>query len=320
VLKIGIWKASQDTPGQRLWRRGSIAASILGDDACAAPGRFERIMRTISLSNRVARTTFPGRFAGLDAAVQACLKTEFRPDQPLAVEDWAVSSGITAAEWFACLSVDFPRVRFVASDAAIYIWELRRPKDVYILQSEGTPIQYLRPPFVVSLVQKHSWVYPVNRRLQLRALHEWERIAPQIKIPEGEDFDASTAKVPAAFELRRLPLIHPAVLALRNETFRVQQHSVFSPLPEPADLIRTMNILNRAYFSDAQIREAIAAVDRSLKPGGIWIVGRTLTEQPPQHDATVYQKQAGGWKALLRIGRGSEIEPLVEVATQGRES
>ena len=320
MLKIGIWRADQDTPVQRWWRRGSIAASILADDACAAPGRFERIMQQISLSNRVARTTFPGRFAAFNESVQTCLENVFRPDEQLIAEDWAVSSGTTAAEWFQRLQTGFPRVRFTASDAALYLVEARRRNDAYILQPDGTPIQYVRPPFVVSLVQKHSWLYPVNRVVQARALREWERIAPQLEIPEWPDFSGPAVVIQGAFELRRLPLLHPEVLALRSEAFQIRRHSVFSALSAPVDLIRTMNILNRAYFSEAQLRDAIEAVDRSLKPGGVWIVGRTVSEQPPQHEATVYRKHASGWEPLLRIGRGSEIEPLVPRAIHNSES
>jgi hypothetical protein len=320
MLKIGIWRPDQDTPAQRWWRRGSIAASILADDACAAPGRFERIMQQISLSNRVARTTFPGRFAALNESVQTCLESVFRPDQELVVEDWAVSSGTTAAEWFTRLKAGFPRVRFTASDAALYLVEARRGDDTYILQPDGTPIQYVRPPFVVSLVRKHNWLYPVNRLVQERALREWERIASQLEIPEWQDFSGPAVVKQPAFELRRLPLLHPAVLALRSEAFQIRRHSVFSALSAPVDVIRTMNILNRAYFSEAQLRDAVEAVERSLKPGGVWIVGRTVIEQPPQHEATVYRKLASGWEPLLRIGPGSEVEPLVQTTIHSSES
>jgi len=320
MLRIGIWRADQDTPAQRRWRRGSIAASILAEDACAAPGRFERIMQQISLSNRVARTTFAGRFVAFNESVQICLETVFRADQELTVEDWAVSSGTTASKWYQRLMAGFPRVRFTASDAELYLVEARHGDDVFILQPDGTPIQYVRPPFVVSLVHKHRWLYPVNRFVQARALREWMRIASQLEIPEWQDFSGPAVSIQGAFELRRLPLMHPSVLALRSEAFQIRRHSVFTALSSPVDLIRTMNILNRAYFSEAQLREAVEAVDRSLKPGGVWIVGRTVNEQPPEHEATVYRKHASGWEPLLRIGTGSEIEPLVQGAIHSSES
>jgi hypothetical protein len=70
-----------------------------------------------------------------------------------------------------------------------------------------------------------------------------------------------------------------------------------------------MNIFNESYFSDSQIIEGMEAAFRSLKLGGIWIVGRTL-EQDLSNHATVFRKDEGGWKVLLRIGAGWELEEL----------
>ena len=294
-----------------------MAASILTEESCAAPGRFERIMRRISLSNNVARTTFPGRFSALNESVQACLEAVFHPDQELIVEDWAVSSGTTATEWYQRLRTTFPKLHFEASDAALYLVEARRRQDTYILQSDGTPIQYIKPPFVVNLVQKHNWAYPANRFVQERALREWGKFAPGFLVPQWADFTTRETISRPPFELRPLPMIHPAVLSIRSERFRIRQHSVFAALNAPVDVIRTMNILNRAYFSEAQLGDAIRAVGDSLKPGGVWIVGRTVVEQPPQHEVTVYRKRSNGWERILRLGPGSEIEPLVP---QSRDS
>jgi hypothetical protein len=101
------------------------------------------------------------------------------------------------------------------------------------------------------------------------------------------------------------------VKRLRSEQFQIRRHSVFEAIENPVHIIRTMNILNRAYFNDAQLRVAASAVKASLQMGGLWIVGRTIIENPPQHDVTVYRKQPSGWEVLLRVGSGSELEQLV---------
>jgi hypothetical protein len=276
-------------------------------------GRFERIMTDISLSNQVTRTTFSGRFADLDESVQSLLMKVFPFQQELAVHDWAVSGGMTSLEWFQRLRTDFPGVAFEASDSTLYLVEARRRGEVYILEPDGRPIQYTRPPFVVSLVQMNHWIYPINRLVQTHAKRQWERVAPHVKIPDWDGLDGEPAPVKQhQFTLSRLPILHPAVLAARCEAFRIRRHSVFSALSEPVDVIRTMNILNRAYFNDTRLLEGISAVERSLKPGGIWIVGRTIEEHPPHHNATVFRKHARGWGPLLRIGDGAEIEPLIQ--------
>jgi hypothetical protein len=68
-----------------------------------------------------------------------------------------------------------------------------------------------------------------------------------------------------------------------------------------------MNILNKDYFSDSQLREGSKTAFQSLKLGGIWIVGRTLESDFSNH-VTFLQKLENGWGILARIGNGSEME------------
>jgi hypothetical protein len=71
-----------------------------------------------------------------------------------------------------------------------------------------------------------------------------------------------------------------------------------------------MNILNMAYFSRTCLLDGIHAAFESVKPGGLWIVGRTLEENLTNH-VTVFRRTAEKWEVLDRIGNGSEIEELV---------
>ncbi|MCE5310971.1 MAG: hypothetical protein LLG20_25290 [Acidobacteriales bacterium] len=320
MLKLGICEADQDTPLQRLWRRGLISASLLAMKVPASPvevERFERLMPQICLSNGVARTTSRRRFAELDEAIEVCLREVLACEAELRVEDWAVSNGITAAEWFQRLRIDYPKIRFTASDTVLYLIEAHREQfgDTYILEPDGTPIQYVHPPFVISLVRRTHWVYWVNRRLHDRALDYWRselgrefRHPAEWNTPVGAERDVQAPP----FRLRRLPLIHPNALRLQSERFRIVEHSIFTPLSEQVDVVRTMNILNRAYFTEAELRRAASAVEHSLRPCGLWIVGRTVVEHPPQHEVSVLQKCQTGWRALLRIGNGSEMEQVIK--------
>jgi len=276
-------------------------------------------MPHICASNRVNKITARGRFAEFDQEIQKSLKEVFPSGSRIAVEDYAASCGITATEWFAVLRREYPNVTFAASDMVLFLIEVRQKESggIYILEPDGAPVQYIRPPFVVSLVRSQSWFYVVNRRLQHTALHIWKQhLAPRLRLPaewNGCYRDSEWISVPP-FTLRMLPLIHPEVLQLSEPGFRIYQHSIFDPLSEPVDVIRTMNILNRAYFSEQRLRDAAAAVEASLKLGGVWIVGRTLRENPPRHDATVFRRLPRGWNTLARIGAGSEMEALVKGA------
>ena len=318
-MKLGICTAAQDTPPQRRWRRGLIAANLLpATPACSAQEleRFERIMLQLRLSNGTVRTTMRHRLAEVDEKIGALLPSVFARDTALQVEDWAVSSGITAAEWFQLLQPIYPDLTFSASDWILYLVEARRERegDAFVVDPRGEPIQYIRAPFVVSLTQMQHPLYFVNRTIQRRALREWrEGLAARFRVPQEWDAGNGSRQVISQppFTLRRLPLLHPEVLQMRSERFRIKQHSVFSALARPVHVIRTMNILNRAYFSASQLHSAADAVLQSLEPAGLWIVGRTVTDNPPQHEVSVLQKIASGWKPLFRIGQGSEMEAVV---------
>lgn len=317
MLKLGICTAAQDTPIQRWWRRGPIAANLLPTRVPASAeelDRFERILAQLRLSNGTVKTTARNRLAAVDDKVGALLPTVFPPHRPLLVEDWAVSSGITAGEWYRLLRQVYPQATFTASDWMLYLVEARRPQsaDAFIVEPSGIPIQYIRAPYVVSLTEMQHPVYVVNRAVQRRAMREWEKARKDFRIPaEWDNANGSLQTDSGAFLLRRLPLVHPEVMQMRNDNFRIKQHSVFRPLEQPAHVIRTMNILNRSYFTATQLRSAAEAIGESLHIGGLWIVGRTVTESPLEHEVTVLQKSASGWEPLLRMGKGSEMESIL---------
>jgi len=67
----------------------------------------------------------------------------------------------------------------------------------------------------------------------------------------------------------------------------------------------------RSQRPSVMTRPAVAAPLRCcLVPGGIWIVGRTVEEQPPEHRASILERTAGGFRLLERYGGPSEIEDL----------
>lgn len=318
MLKLGISDIAQDTPLGRVWRRGLIASTVLREESAgrADPTRFDRVVRQICLANGVIRTTSSGRFRALDDEVQRVIREHIPPGAALVVEDCAVSSGITAAEWYRRLQVDYPDVRFTASDRTLFLVEVRsagRP-GAFVVQADGVPIQFVLPPFVVSLIQPQHWIYVVNRAVRALGRRLWARwYEGRVSVPEGwDDVGAPTAEQRVgAISLRRIPLVHPDVRAMPGASFRLREHSVFEPLPEPVDVLRTMNILNRSYFNEEELRRGVAAAGRSVRAGGLWIVGRTVDEQAPAHDVSILQRRGSGWRHVARVGAGSEIEHLV---------
>jgi len=307
-----------DTPRRRWWRRGLIAANMLPTNPHASPAeldRFERIMAQLRLSNGTVRTTLRNRLVAVDQKVESILTSIFPLNTNLLVEDWAVSSGVTAAEWFGSLQRIYPNVTFTASDRILYLVEvrLRDERGSFIVEPSGEPIQYIRPPFVVSMTEMQHPVYLINRSVQRRAMRKWKDVSKHFRVPaawEHVNGNCQTLSLDE-FVFRRLPLIHPHVIDIRGEYFRIKQHNIFTVLSQPVHVIRTMNILNRSYFTASRLQSAADAIRQSLSPSGLWIVGRTVKDNPPDHEVTVLRKTRCGWETVLRIGKGSEMESIL---------
>jgi hypothetical protein len=309
MLRFGILTPEQFLAlGDERWRsvpRVSYNLLDVGDQPTADQIRiFEDISFSLRTSNGTFRTTFRHRFQDVDAAVLRWLRESYAPDASLWVQDRAVSHGLTTAEWAAGIRAAFPNAHVEGSDLLFHLIELKLDSgEIYIVEPNGTPLQYIRAPFVVQLHHLDSWRYPVNRWVAARARHRFETLP----LPAGW---TETSGGPD-FRVRRIPYIHPEARALSREnpnlTFRL--HSVFDRTENQCHVLRTMNIFNPSYFTRPQLLEGVSAVFDSLKTGGIWIAGRTLEKDFSNH-VTIFRKSDRGWKVLDHIGEGWELENL----------
>jgi hypothetical protein len=284
--------------------------------------RFDNIMRHVQLSEGVYRTTECGRFETLDAFLLPILQAQFHPGSsgstaPLLAEDWAASACITSVEWYEKLEKSFPPVRMTASDMHLYLVEILLSDGAsYIVESEGPPLQYIKPPFVIPLNRPEPSVFPVNCWLQAKARRQFETLKTQgilesvRKRGDREEWEQDS------MVFRRIPLVHPKALALERASpaFKIEQHSVFEVRPELCHVIRTMNILNLSYFDKEQLMAGVRTVWQSLEENGVWMVGRTIKERsgqvPALHHASVFRKTPAGFQLLDRHHAASEIEDL----------
>ena len=138
------------------------------------------------------------------------------------------------------------------------------------MEPNGTPLQYIHAPYVVALYHPESWRNPRLRWISTRARKRFDQL------PLPADW-MKTASGPG-YRVSRISCVHPEaqLLGRTHPGFRFQVRSVFDRMPGACHVIRTMNILNASYFSQEQLREGVRTVFDSLKPGGMWIVGRTL--------------------------------------------
>lgn len=107
---------------------------------------------------------------------------------------------------------------------------------------------------------------------------------------------------------RDVVMLNPNTRAVLDSDPRVTwlEHDVFTPLPEPVDVIKVGNLLRRVYFTDDQIRTALQAVHSSLVDGGHLLIADHLTEAA----AGLYRKTPAGFEPIAETAR-SEIHELV---------
>ncbi len=289
---------------RRFGPRVSYSLLDIGSDPTEEQIRaFEDIGITLRTSNGTFRTTFRDRFRDVDETAIKWLQKFHPPDAEIAVQDRAASTGITSWEWAKRMFRAFPAAHFEGSDLLLRFIEVSLPTgEIYIVEPGGRPLQYIRPPFVVSLQHPEPWRYPVNRWIAGRARRRFDQLG----------FEESwMSSAPPGVRVRTIPYVHPCALQLGRERpqFQFRQRSVFDRTPAACDALRTMNILNRSYFSEEQLRDGVRAAFESLRMGGIWIVGRTLLKDLT-NDAAILRRTEKGWELLERIGKGSEIEDL----------
>jgi len=267
---------------------------------------FEDISVTLRTSNGTFRTTFRNRFEDVDALCIRLMEKSFSTDSAIRIEDRAVSHGLTSCEWAKRLLPVFPRAEIEASDLLLQLIELSvADGESFITEVDGTPLQYIKPPFVVSLCHAESWRNPMRRWVSARARKRFAGLA----LPNGWPEQSPAQLQAAGYRIRPIPFIHPeaAALARSDSRFKFRRRSVFERTAAACHVIRTMNIFNPSYFSSEQLKEGFKTIFSSLQPGGMWVVGRTLEEDLTNH-ATFFRKGENGWEVLDRIGSGWELE------------
>ena len=307
MFGLGIYKQEQymRMGSERRFSGPSVAYNLLrvGDNPSEDQIRvFEDISVTLRTSNGTFRTSFRNRFQDVDAASIDLLKRFFTVESVLRVEDRAVSHGLTSCEWAKSLLPVFPAAEVEASDLVLQLLELAVDGgEVFVTEADGTPLQSIKPPFVLSLHHPESWRNPLRRWAAARARKRFEALRlPEawVERPQGP-----------GYRVRPIPYIHPeaAALARTDARFTFRHRSVFDRTSTPCHVVRTMNIFNQAYFTAQRLEEGYRAIFDSLQPGGIWIVGRTLIEDLTNH-ATFFRRDETGWVVLDRVGRGWELE------------
>jgi hypothetical protein len=324
MFKLGVFRPEDycsEPPGwfgRSRWRliRHRISLRLLRTAIPASPREiavFETLMKGLRLSSGVYRTTFHGRFRDLDRLVNELLLERFPSSAALEIQDWAASDGLTSSEWAASLFPLFPAARLTASDLILFLVEISYGKHVIVQERDGQALQYIAPSFVIDVSRPDPRPSVLSRLMLARAKSAMAQVKARLTIPDiWLDSDSDSLSLPP-FEIRKLPMIHPEAASFRVQDgrFSIVEHSAFDVLSRPADVIRSMNIYNPSYFEPVRLAAGAKAVWSSLRPGGLWIVGRTWRDNPPAHMVTIFEKTDAGFGLVRRCGDGAEIESLV---------
>ena len=319
MLRFGIYTEQQyqHAGPDRRDLGAQVAYNLLdvGDDPSdERVAMFEDLCFRLRTSNGTFRTSFPRRFVDLDAAASRWMKELFMSGASIRIQDRAASHCLTSHDWAESIFAEYSLAEFEASDLILWLYELSLSSgETYIVEPGGEPLQYIRPPFVLSVRHREPRRYLLNLWLGARARKRFARLG----LPERWQQSESGPD----YRVRRLSCVHPraAALAARDRRFQVRTRSVFEVTAQTCDVLRTMNILNRAYFTEGELTSAANAAFESVRVGGLWIVGRTWEEDFSNH-ATFFLRREDTWQVLGRIGNGSEIEQLALAAPAGRST
>jgi hypothetical protein len=276
MIRFGVHRLDQyrgADGGFAAWlRKGHVDYRLLRTGIPPSPLEitiFEDIMRRMQLSSGIFRMTSPSRFRDLNEWITPILAAHFKEGMALEVQDWAASDCSTSVAWHGKLKAAFPKATLTASDLNVYLIEM--PIDgggAYILDAGLGLLQYVAAPLVIRIVPPESTWMAVNRLLARRAQARFEQLWRERGIKgEAVRFEPGVDELRQGNTVfRRIPLIHPMAVALERETpsFRIDRHSIFERAGKPAQVIRTMNILNNGYFEPAMLERGARTVWESL--------------------------------------------------------
>ena len=300
-LRFGIHTAEQyaRAAGKRRLSGASVSYGLLqiGDNPTEQEiSRFEDISLIFCTSNGTRRTTFRKRMQDVDATTLELLERWHQHHKDLLIEDRGASSCLTSSELAHHLFRAFPHASLEASDRLLWVFRISLAKGRgYIIEPDGEPLQFICPPFVVSLNAYKPERSPLRRLIAAQG----KKLFRQLGFP----------KIGQAHKIDRISCIHPEAecLCKKDSRFQIRVRSVFEH-SSGLDVLRTMNVLNKDYFPIQQLVEGVRAAFQSLNPRGLWIVGRTLDDHT--NHVTFFRRAEKQFEVAARIGKGSEIEEL----------
>jgi chemotaxis methyl-accepting protein methylase len=274
------------------------------NQATAAENYQELVLNGFKFG-RVFKRTYSNRFAEFDKAALAIVRQQFGEARSnhLEVHDLAVSDGRTSLDLFNGLTEIYgDRFSLLASDILPWVFVLSEQGSrlKVVTDDGGRILELIYPPFVFDIAHKESAFYWINH-----LVCKWLS-------GEAARFPALCARTPSAVARKKIFLIHRKCqeLAEQRPNFSFEQHDILQSLERQFDVVRAMNILNRSYFSEQELRRILNSVRTSLRIGGLFISGSNQ-EQGSDVDGGVYIRKEKGFHPLFCSCAGSSVHELI---------
>jgi len=242
---------------------------------------LDKFYRDIFVNSKISKRTLEGRFADLDNITVALLQNQ----KNINLHDVAVSSGITSVDLYNRLHSNGMSLSFFVSD---------KYAEFFVKKGFVKRVFDNEKQFVFGY---YAFFFGVDKNLNFPLTMWLFRKMRKIPIPKQFDY--------------KILLFHPKLQTLiNNKQVNYIDYDILATKTElKFSFIRCMNILNFSYFSDAEIKQAVANIYSSLHENGILLVGRT--EKNGKNNASFFEKKDSKYSLLQDVYGGSEIKSIV---------
>lgn len=202
---------------------------------------------------------------------------------PPVVLDVGASDGSTSLSVMRSLRF----ARYYVTDRHVEAWACTTRKGVFFCDESSTPFMFANRFFVI-----------------YNEANDASRTQSGLVARLFAGFDIARCA-----DVRKVPLMHRALLPRLGEDVRLARYDIFEAWPaERADLVIAANILNRDYFSDTRLVDALRNLRTALNEGGRLAV----IENRPAEQSNIFRLEHGRFVSEAQVGAGSDIRALVE--------
>ena len=268
----------------------------------------------IRIGNTFKRTK-DDRFGDLDDLSAEVIASTFSKDQTLVVHDLASSNGTTSCHFYDKLKGKGLKVQFYSSDKFTHVFMVTLKDSAWtvVMDTDRNLMQYVGYGFVLG--RDESGIDLVNRAITAlldKCLYPKARAVLSRNVSDDNEFGGLVLD-DAHGRMERFPLVSRECMEKTTHTddFVYFRRDLFESFTCKNDVVRALNILNREYFSDGQLKTAVSNILSSLSENGIFIMGRSHDSEDKEHNVTIFRRNGLKFSVLCDYMRGSEIRELV---------